>query len=134
MLYVGNGDVCLLNTAPSSAPDNLTVTALSPNSISLNWSPPPPQSQNGVIREYRINVTEIETGTEFNLTTTANSITVSFLHPYYTYECAISAYTIATGPYTVVTVMTSEDGMLNDYISMYIGSPCHHCLGYIIMI
>ena len=111
-MYVGNGDVCLLNTAPSSAPQNVTATALSPNSISLDWSPPPTHSQNGVIREYRVNVTEIETGTEFNLTTTATSITVPFLHPYYTYKCAISAYTVATGPYAKVTVMTPEDGML----------------------
>ena len=109
---MGNGDVSLLNIAPSSAPQNLTVTALSPYSIFLHWSPPPPHSQNGVIREYRVNVTEVETGTEFNLTTTATSITVPFLHPYYTYECVISAYTVATGPYAEVTVMTPEDGTL----------------------
>ena len=60
-----------------------------------------------------MNVTEVETGTEFNLTTTATSITVPFLHPYYTYECVISAYTVATGPYAEVTVMTPEDGTLN---------------------
>ena len=101
--------------APSSAPQNLTVTALSPNSISLDWSPPPPHSQNGVIREYRVNVTEVETGTEFYFTTAATSYTVSnILHPYYTYECIVSAYTIAIGPYTdEVTMMTLEDGVLN---------------------
>ena len=109
-----NGDVCLFNIAPSSAPQNLTVTALSPNSISLDWSPPPPHSQNGVIQEYRVNVTEMETGTEFNFTTTATSLTVPFLHPYYTYKCVICTYTIATGPYTEVTVMTPEDGTLNN--------------------
>ena len=110
---MGNGDVSLLNIAPSSAPQNVTVTALSPYSIFLDWFPPPSNSQNGVIREYRVNVTEVETGTEFNLTTTATSITVPFLHPYYTYECVISAYTVATGPYAEFTVMTPEDGTLN---------------------
>ena len=59
-----------------------------------------------------MNVTEMETGNEFNFTTSAISITVPFLHPFYTYKCVISAYTVATGPYTEVTVMTPEDGML----------------------
>ena len=121
---MGNGDVSLLNIAPSSAPQNLTVTALNPHSVTLHWSPPPPHSQNGVIREYRVNVTEVETGMEFNFTTSATSITVPFLHPYYTYECVISAYTVATGPYTEVTVMTPEDGMLNDF-NIFLNS-CHH--------
>ena len=112
-VYAGNDDFYLLNIAPSSSPQNLTVTALSPNSISLDWSPPPPNSQNGVIREYRVNVTEVETGMELNLTTTATFITVPFLHPYYTYKCFICTYTVATGPYAEVTVMTLEDGTLN---------------------
>ena len=109
---MGNGDVSLLNIAPSSAPQILTVIALSPYIIFLDWSPPPPHSQNGVIREYRVNVTEVKTGMEFHFTTTATAIFVPFLHPYYTYECVISAYTVATGPNAEVTVMTPEDGTL----------------------
>lgn len=58
---------------------------------------------------------------EFNYSTAATSLTVPFLHPYYTYECVISAYTIAYGPYTeVFTVMTTEAGVLK----CCIGSDC----------
>jgi len=96
--------------APSNPPENLVSTALSPSSFSLAWSPPP--LPNGIIREYRVRITEVETGREFNFSTAATSIHVPLLHPHYTYECAISAYTVASGPYTEIVVMTHEDGML----------------------
>ena len=103
----------LIHAAPNSPPQNLMVTALTPYSITLTWSAPPQQNQNGVIREYRINITEVETGRELNYSTAATSLTVPSLHPYYTYECGVSAYTIAYGPYTEeFTVMTLEDGVL----------------------
>ena len=126
--------MCTLFTlsVPSSAPQNITVTAFSPHSITLHWSPPPPHSQNGVIREYRVNVTEVETGMEFHFTTAATSITVPFLHPYYTYECVISAYTVATGPYAEVTVMTPEDGMLMSLLELDYKFPS--CISAIILI
>ena len=65
-----------------------------------------------------MNVTEVETGMEFHFTTAATSYSVSnLLHPYYTYECIVSAYTIAIGPYTdEVIVMTHEDGVLNQVL------------------
>ena len=56
---------------------------------------------------------------EFNFTTSATSITVPFLHPYYTYACVICTYTVAAGPYAEVTVMTAEDGMLHKLAQVY---------------
>lgn len=100
--------------APSSPPQNLTATVLGPTSISLAWSPPPPHNQNGNIREYRINMTEVETGRDLNYSTAATSYTVPLLHPYYTYECIVSAYTVATGPFAEVTVMTQEDSKISN--------------------
>lgn len=40
--------------APSMAPENLTGQPKSPYSIAIQWSPPPADSQNGVIKCYKI--------------------------------------------------------------------------------
>jgi len=79
----------------------------------LTWDPPPPEDINGVIREYRINVTEGETGNLLQYTTNPNTreLVVGPLHPYYTYHCTVVAYTIEVGPYTaIITVRTDEAG------------------------
>ena len=66
---------------------------------------------NGMIREYRISITEIITGTVINLTSNTTSIIASGLHPYYVYECAVSAFTVGAGPYSqVINITTPEDG------------------------
>ena len=101
-------------TAASASPQNLTGSSLNSRTISLSWSPPPTQETNGVIREYRVNVTEVETGTVFTLTSTTTSITLQSLHPYYNYRCVVSAYTVGVGPYTAVfNIQPPEDGELH---------------------
>ena len=117
-------------TAPSSPPENLTATPLSPTSILMAWSPPPRHSQNGIIREYRVKITEVETGRELNFSTSSTSITVPLLHPYYTYDCVVRGYTVLIGPYANVTVMTPEDGMLKvDVVFNRIGINDHDLYG-----
>jgi len=102
-----------VHTAPSASPQNLTGISLNSRVISFSWSPPPSTDTNGIIREYRINVTEVETGTVFTQTTTTTSITIQSLHPYYLYRCVVSAYTVGIGPYTEVFIIrTPEDGKL----------------------
>ena len=87
------------------------MSPLSSTSISLSWSPPPLDDQNGIIREYRISITEDETGDVMSLTSSSTSVTVTSLHPYYTYRCSVSAYTVDIGPATSEsTVRTLEDG------------------------
>ena len=77
----------------------------------------PPEDPNGNIREYRVNVTEVETGRMFQVTTNTTSITIDSLHPYYTYNCTVVAVTIGPGPFsTVITVRTAEDGRF-DYFN-----------------
>ena len=100
-------------SAPSAPPQNVTGTGLDSQTITMSWSPPPSSDTNGVIREYRVNVTEVETGMTLNLTTATTSITLQSLHPYYNYRCIVSAYTVGVGPYTeVFNIRTPEDGML----------------------
>ena len=98
---------------PTSAPLNPTGIVQSSTSILLSWDPPSLREQNGIIREYRINVTELDTGRALQeFTTTSTSITIAFLHPFYTYEWMVSAFTVGIGPYTESSsIKTPEDGM-----------------------
>ena len=86
-------------------------SSVSSESILIAWDAPPTDSQNGMIRNYTVNVTEIETGMEtvhFSLTT---EITLFSLHPFYTYEITIAAVTVAQGPLSSpITVQTDSDG------------------------
>lgn len=101
-----------LYSAPSSSPQNISIIALGPTSLFISWSPPSLDTQNGIITEYRVNITELETGNVISLISFNTLISVQFLHPYYTYVCIVSAVTIAEGPPSdVVTITTPEDGM-----------------------
>ena len=105
-----NWPIPLISCSAPSAPQNLTGTSMTSQSISLSWSPP--LLSNGVIQEYRVNVTEVETGRVFIevVMHTTTSVTVQPLHPYYIYRCHVSAYTVEVGPYAVVIIRTREDG------------------------
>ena len=88
----------------------MTATHVTSRSISLSWSLP--SLSNGVIREYRVNVTEVQTGIVFTeiVMHTKTSIIIQSLHPYYNYKCHISAYTVEVGPYAAAYIRTLEDG------------------------
>ena len=98
------------HTAPSAPPQRLDVRSQSSTILQLSWTPPPYENQNGLIREYRINITEIETGRVFPFLSTVTSLSVSDLHPAYTYRCAVAAYTVGIGPSTVMSIQLPEDG------------------------
>ena len=102
---------CLVPTRP---PQNVLLSSNSSTSISITWSPPPENHRNGIITGYQINITEVITGRIITLihTSTTTSITAPGLHPYYVYECIITAVTIGAGPYSQsINVTTLEDGM-----------------------
>lgn len=97
--------------APIGRPDEVNVTAVSSGSVSLIWLPPPSLLRNGVIREYRINLTEVDTGRELVFYSSTASITITSLHPFYTYVCYVSAFTVDYGPYSERFLFsTLEDG------------------------
>ena len=102
-----------LTIAPGEAPHNVTGSPLSPTSISLSWDPPPAELHHGVITQYIINITELETGYNFTLASNTTEIRVDHLHPFYTYLCTVSAFTVEEGPpSSVFYVITEEDGLL----------------------
>lgn len=99
------------SSAPSTAPDNVAIDAITSMDLSLSWDPLPAEHQNGMIRSYTIAVLETETGMTLQLSTTTESITLQNLHPYYTYLVEVSAYTIAHGPSSSpLSVTTEQDG------------------------
>ena len=101
-----------LHAVPTGPPENVQVDAISSTSIKLAWHPPNPPDQNGIIQAYNITLTEAETGRQLNFQEegTESVLVVNFLHPYYTYQCSISAVTIGPGPAAYINVTTHQDG------------------------
>ena len=87
--------------------------AVSSSSIRMTWIPPPEEEQNGVIRAYHIYVTEIPTEIvqEIIAHGDAHIQIVNHLHPYYTYECVIAAFTVGLGPTASTQTMTHPAGI-----------------------
>ena len=74
-----------------------------------------------MIRQYLINVTELETGANFLQVSTATQFTLYSLHPYYTYEFTLAAVTVGVGPASIpITVRTDEDGKLWNGVSRHL--------------
>ena len=91
---------------------NFSVSVTSSTSAYLTWSPPSYEKQNGEILEYVISASVLETGEDFDLTVTWESLDLMTLDPYRSYLFSIAAATsVGLGPYTtVVSVKTPEDG------------------------
>lgn len=101
-------------TDPSGTASNVSGIALNATHIHLTWDHPPRELLHGELSQYRIDVVELETDTvlTFFSTPVITEATIGSLHPYYTYNCTISAVTVGEGPpSTVITVRTAEDGM-----------------------
>ena len=101
----------LCHSVPSSSPTNPIGIATNARTVQLSWGEPPSNQQNGIIREYRVNITEVATGRVFQRVSTTTSIEITSLHPFYVYEWRVSAFTVGEGPYSSIsTVTTPEDG------------------------
>ena len=78
----------------------------------LTWDPPFIQNQNGIIRDYIINVTALDTGVISQIITSDLNLTLDMLTPFSTYAFIVAARTsIGAGPFsTDLTIQTLEDG------------------------
>lgn len=85
---------------------------LSSDRILLTWDPPLIQNRNGIITDYIVNYTALDTGEITQVDTSSRSLTVSSLAPFSTYAFIIAARTaIGAGPFsTDLTLQTLEDG------------------------
>ena len=86
-------------------------TQLTSTSIILQWTPPPTENVNGIIRAYTLTVSEHETRLSYNLSSPQTELSVGNLHPFYWYNFSVCAVTIAQGPCTAMhTLQTLEAG------------------------
>ena len=101
-----------MHAVPSGTPTNVQGFTISSTSIRLTWEPPQPGDQNGVIQVYNIIITEVVTGRMmyFREGGMDSILIVNLLHPYYTYQCSISAETIGPGPGANINVTTHQGG------------------------
>ena len=87
----------------------------------LTWQPVATEHTNGIIRRYSIRLTELETSTILEFLINDTMITVSDLHPFYTYSCSVAAETIGLGPFTAEqSIELPEDGKLQYFIELCI--------------
>lgn len=105
---------------PTGYPQDFTGSATSSRSVTLTWDPPNPEDVNGVVVQYIINVTAVETSELFQLTSNTTTLRVTSLRPFTTFRCIIAAQTTAgTGPFsTVFTIVTPEDGETTLYVNL----------------
>lgn len=62
-----------------------------------------------MIQYYVIRITEQETGMIFEYTENSENITVTSLHPAYTYEFTIAAFTVGLGPFSKSLIITMDE-------------------------
>ena len=81
--------------------------------ITVQWDPPRVQNRNGIIRSYKVLVTESGTGTVRQVSSTSHRAMVSGLKAFTSYRVQVAAYTVALGPYsTAEVVQTLQDSKL----------------------
>ena len=102
-------------------PENLIATALGSRTLHITWQPPVEEERNGIIRRYVINITELDSGNEYQLENVTTEITVQNLHPFYRYSYSVAAETVALGPFTPGSIIEMpEDGKLTKAIMLNI--------------
>ena len=98
---------------PTSPPLNLTIGLVLSTTIHLSWQPPPSDQQNGIIQSYIVIVLEVDTNMTMVIQDIMqHSISLPSLHPYYTYQISVAAYTVGVGPFVTELVQTEQDGKL----------------------
>ena len=76
----------------------------------LSWASPQPEDRNGIVRNYTIAISELNTGNMVQLVSQTTSQVFDSLHPYYNYSVQVAAVTVALGPFSsAFTITTLED-------------------------
>ena len=100
--------------APASAPVSVAAASVTSTGFLLSWSSPPLEDHNGVIRNYSIAITELNTGNVVNLVSQTTSQLFDSLQPYYNYSVQVAAVTVAPGPLSTASIITTlEDGKIS---------------------
>lgn len=78
--------------------------------MNIEWLPPLFTEQNGPITYYRLTLVSGQVFGTLEYNTTALSLNITKLHPFYNYDCYITAMTIAPGPSALISFQMAEDG------------------------
>ena len=117
-----NINFALFLSVPTSAPQSIEAFALDSRTLNIQWNAPPPEFHNGIILDYYVNVSTIETGEVFQVAAGgSSSVTIPGLHPFYTYVYITAAATsVGRGPFSVAnSIQMPEDGTCDCYLSLY---------------
>ena len=98
---------------PSIAPANTFSQVIDSHTLLLSWEDLPLEHTNGIVQGYIVTIVEQETGREFSYSSVISMLTVTSLHPAYSYEWNVTAFTrIGEGPasFPPNRIQTSEDG------------------------
>ena len=90
----------------------MTALQFTPTSLTLSWSPPPPEHRNGIITEYMVIVLVLSTLQATGYNTNDTMLALTGLQPYSNYQMRVAASTSAGwGPQTDSLVLqTAQDG------------------------
>ena len=98
-------------TVPSGSPREIEGLVLNSTSLSLMWQPPLDNLLNGIFTGYIINMTESETGSQYQITSDVPQYTFHNLHPFYRYTFIAAAVTVGPGPFSeIVFIQMPQDG------------------------
>lgn len=103
-----------MNVAPVQSPRSFRVDILNLKTLELTWDPPEEGFQNGLIRQYVVSITTIDTQQvdSHAVDGSTRRLPVNNLHPSYTYNCTVRAVTVARGPPANAIIKLPEDSKL----------------------
>jgi protein tyrosine phosphatase len=129
-------------SAPESAPVNVATRVVSSKIVELSWQPPPTNTHNGMLVQYRIMVINNNNNNVVNTTSVPSSVTahnISGLSPFTEYRFQVRAENNAgVGPYSdAVNATTLEDvpgppfylnltSSSSSSITVHVGPPTIH--------
>ena len=114
MHSVSNGfkTILALFSVPSGPAQDLSVSVVSFEEVTISWAAPNETDRNGVITGYLINITLISTGQSFTRNSTNTTHVLNGLQPFTSYTCSVAAMTrVGLGPFSMpISFLTYETG------------------------
>ena len=135
-----------LSSVPSAPPLNVSLSASDHSTLLVSWDPVEVYHQNGIVRSYRVVITDsanISSTLTLSVNDSITAVTVANLQPHHIYIVQVAAYTVGVGPYSdEVNITMPETGkyiscMLNSlgrhytyYFQTFPSDQCNYCFYY----
>ena len=86
--------------------------------IFLSWEPPPAEYQNGIIRQYVVELHTNDFADNITVSATESNVTITSLHPYTLYECTVAAQTILVGVSSSIQLARTQEAGIYTFTCM----------------